>query len=243
MKHLVTALLLLALSLPAAAQDTIATDRPDFTESTSTVAQRTLQAEFGFTRVTVGDDHIDTAGEGLLRYGLRSRFELRVGLPSRINVDRLDAGLGDMSVGVKWNAATFGDGGKLTLVGTATLPTGGEDYTAEEIEPAFFAVASSPLTDRMGLAGQVGTYVFKGADGWDANYMATTVLGMSLTDGIGAFVGLRTDLFTGQDAQLVSQGGLTYLFSPDFQVDVHAGIGISDTAPDSFFGFGLAYRR
>ena len=243
MKLLVPALLLLALALPATAQDTISTDRPDFTEATSTVGVHTLQAEFGFSRAIAGDDHVDTAGEGVIRYGLRPRFELRLGLPSRINVDGLDAGLGDMSVGVKWNAADFGDGGKFTLVSTLVLPTGQEDFTGEEVQPSFFAVASLLLTDRLGIAGQTGAMFFKSDDAWDTNFMATTVLGLSLIDNLGAFAGIRMDVSEGQDAQFVSQIGLTYLISRDFQVDVHGGAGLTDATPDQFFGFGLAYRR
>ncbi|MDA0379505.1 MAG: transporter [Bacteroidetes bacterium] len=243
MKHLATAVLLLACTLPAAAQDTIATDRPDFTESTSTVPQRSLQAEFGFTRATVGGDFVDTAGEGLIRYGLRSRFELRLGLPSRINVDGLDAGLGDMSVGFKWNAASFGNGSRLSVLGTLILPTGQEDFTSEEAEPSILVVGSIPLTDRIGLAGQTGLNFFKTADEWNAGFFATTVLGFSLMENVGAFAEVRMDKIENLDAQVVAHTGLTYLFSPDFQVDVHGGVGVTETAPDHFIGFGLAYRH
>lgn len=243
MKALIPLLLLLILALPVAAQDTIATDRPDFTESTSTVPHRSLQAEFGYSRATVGDDFVETAGEGLLRFGLRSRLELRMGLPSRVNVDGLDAGLADMSVGVKWNAGQFGEGGLFTLVGTVTLPTGADDFSAGQAEPTFAAVASLPVTDRIGLAAQTGLHFFKSEDAWDSSIMATAVLGLSVVEKVGAFAGIRMDTLAGADAQLQSQVGLTYLFSPLFQIDVHGGVGLSDTAPDHFFGFGLAYRR
>lgn len=243
MKVVAPLLLILALVLPAAAQDTILTDRPDFTESTSTVPLRSLQAEFGFTRATAGNDNVDTAGEGLIRYGLHSRFEVRIGLPSRINVDGLDAGLGDMSAGVKWNAGRFANGGLFSVLGTLTLPTGADDFSAGVAEPSFFAIASLPLTDRMGLAGQVGTFFYKAADAWESTIMATTVLGFSLVENVGAFTEVRMDTLEGEDMQVVAHTGLTYLVSPDFQVDVHGGISLSDTAPDRFFGFGFAYRR
>ncbi|HVR97870.1 MAG TPA: transporter, partial [Thermoanaerobaculia bacterium] len=79
------ALLLLVLTAaPAAALDLsglpepLVTDRPDFTESTSTVAPGHFQVEGGATLARVEDEDSETWGEVLVRYGLGPRLEARL---------------------------------------------------------------------------------------------------------------------------------------------------------------------
>ena len=57
-RHLCAALLGLAIALPAAAQmdDPLVSDRPDFTESTGTIAPGHVQVEGGITRQEIGEE-------------------------------------------------------------------------------------------------------------------------------------------------------------------------------------------
>lgn len=243
MKYGLLLLLALMLTVPVQAQDTIATDRPDFTESPSTVPQGMAQGEFGMTQESYDGATITTAGEGLVRYGLRPRFELRVGVPSHITFEGLDGGLGDPSIGFKWSFMSFGEGGQAAIVGTFNLPIGDDIYTADEVEPAFLIVAGRPLTEKVNLAAQAGLQAVKAGDDWYGSYQATAVVSMPLTSAIGAFAEVRMDAPPLQDEQLRSHFGLTWLSSDNLQLDVHGGFGLSDDAPDHFFGLGLAFRR
>ena len=243
MKYGLPLLIALLLAIPVRAQDTIGTDRPDFTESPSTVPQGMAQGEFGMTRESYGGGTITTAGEGLVRYGLRPRFELRVGIPSHITIEGLDGGLGDATAGFKWNFREFGNGGQAAIVGTVNLPVGDDVYSSDEVEPSVILVAARPLTDRINMASQVGAALIKAGGEWYGSYLATAVLSTPLTTAIGAFAEIRMDAPPLQDEQLRSHFGLMWLASDNLQLDVHGGFGLTDDAPDQFFGFGVSFRR
>ncbi len=83
----------LALAAPALAQDfsdlpdSIVTDRPDFTESTSTIPQGHFQVEGGYTFTRQGDEESSSLGELLVRIGTGERVEARLGIGSYSQVD------------------------------------------------------------------------------------------------------------------------------------------------------------
>lgn len=244
MKRLTPFLLIAFLiAQPIQAQEAMSTDRPDFTESPLTVGQGTIQVEAGATMQTAGDVSVLTSGEGLVRYGLKPRFELRVGLPSLISGDDLDSGLSDISVGFKWNMANLDNGVNLGLVVSASLPTGDEDFTSDEINPAVIFVAGKPVNDRVSIAGQVSGNLIKARDGWHANWMATAVMGVSITDNIGGFLEIKGESPPFGDDRFVIHTGLVYPVSDNFQLDFHMGTGLNDAAGDEFVGVGLAVRR
>lgn len=244
MKRLPPVLLLaLLIAQPLRAQDAMSTDRPDFTDSPATVGQGTLQVEAGLSRQAAGDASLMTTGEGLLRYGVRPRLELRVGVPSLISGDGLDSGLSDMSVGVKWNMASLDDGTEVGLVASTTLPTGGEDFSADDPNPTVTLALGRPVTDRISLASQLSTTLFKAGDDWKALWNAAAVLGAPISDQLGAFAGLKVEQIPDVDARLFIQAGLTYPVSDNVQLDLHAGTGLNDVSGDEFIGFGVAFRR
>ena len=105
-RQLCAALLGIAIAVPAAAQmdEPLVSDRPDFTESTGTIAPGHVQIEGGITRQEIGEEDSLSAGEILVRFGLGERLEARLGVGSwtRIEVpgDELD-GFEDPTVGLK----------------------------------------------------------------------------------------------------------------------------------------------
>lgn len=244
MKHLIPCLLLMAaIALPARAQNAMSTDRPDFTEAAVTVGQGTFQVEAGATRQTVGDASLMTTGEGLVRYGLRPRFELRLGLPSLISGDGIDSGLSDMSVGVKWNLASMDNGAEAGLIASVSLPTGDDNFTSDDPNPTVLLVASKPLNDKLSLAAQISSTLMKAGDDWKAFWMATTVLSAPVTDQLSAFVELRADAPPFGDNRYLFHAGFVFPVSENFQVDLHGGTGLDDASGDEFFGLGFAFRR
>jgi len=42
-------------------------------------------------------------------------------------------------------------------------------------------------------------------------------------------------------AQNKINGGVTFLVSPSFQLDIAGGFGLSEYSPDSYFGLGFIY--
>ena len=225
------------------AQEAMSTDRPDFTESPLTVGQGTVQVEAGATIQTAGDLSLMNSGEGLIRYGLKPRFELRFGLPSLISGDEIDSGLSDINVGFKWTIAQLQNGVDLGLVATAILPTGDDDFTEDAINPSVIFIASKPVNDRMSIAGQFSVGLVEAVDDWDSTWHATVVMGASITDRLGGFLEVKGESTLIDETSMVFHTGLLFGVSEDFQLDVHLGTGLNDTGGDEFFGLGLAVRR
>lgn len=244
MKSVIPALFLaLLLIQPASAQDAMSTDRPDFTESPLTVGKNTFQLEAGATMQTVGDASMLNSGEGLIRYGLKPRFELRFGLPSLVSGDDIDRGLSDISVGIKWTLAQLDNGVDLGLLAAASLPTGDKMFTSDDVNPSVIFIVSKPVNDRVSIAGQVAGNLIKAGDSWDAEWQATAVLGASITDKLGGFLEFMGESPPVGDNRCTIHTGLIYPVTKDFQLDFHVGTGLNDAAGDEFFGLGLAVRR
>ena len=244
MKSLIPVLLLAVfVDLPASAQDGMSTDRPDFTESPLTVGQGVIQIEAGATMQSVGDTSELTSGEGLIRYGVRPRFELRFGLPSLVSGEDIDRGLSDINIGFKWTIAQLDNGVDLGLVGAASLPTGDENFTSDDVNPAFIFIASKPVNDQVSLAGQISGSLIKARENWEANWSATAVMGVSISQRLGGFLEIMGESPPLGDNRITFHTGVLYPVSDDFQLDFHIGTGLNDAAGDEFFGLGLAVRR
>lgn len=239
---------------PAAAQlaaEPLVTDRPDFTESAVTVAPGQFQLESGYTFTRIGPEGEHAVGEVLLRAGLTERIELRLGGGSLlIRDDELAerSGLDDTFVGVKVRIAEergrigAGSPGVAVLAGT-TLPTGSGGFGADAAQPGATLALAWTLSDRVGIASNVGyTYASDGGDRFD-EFSGSVAVGYSLTERWGSY--LEAYGFAvgdgGTDTAFLN-GGVTYLFSPDLQVDARIGAGLNGVDPDYFVGVGIARR-
>src|SRR5690242_17733233 len=101
------------LVAPVAAQEPIATDRPDFVESSATVGTGVFQLETSaatdWTRVGSATEHT-VATPTLFRFGIAPTLELRLeseGYQRATNsaVNGAATGVADAAVGLKWHAA------------------------------------------------------------------------------------------------------------------------------------------
>ncbi len=72
-------------------------DRPDFTESTLTIAPGHVQVEGGFTFSRFGDEESQSFGEILVRIGTGERVETRLGIGSYSRIDPGFAGADTIS--------------------------------------------------------------------------------------------------------------------------------------------------
>src|SRR5262245_49874038 len=129
--------------------DRIVTDRPDFTEASSTVGLGRVQLEAGYTYTrdrTVGSRRItQTLPEALLRVGaFADWFELRLGQNFTHSQAAFGpptehlAGLDDLYVGTKLGLAEQkGHLPEMALILQATLPTGARGISAERLLPGF----------------------------------------------------------------------------------------------------------
>lgn len=252
------ALLLAAacVTAPGGPRAPLVTDRPDFTESALTVPVGSMQVEAGATYTDeAGVDGV-TVGEVLVRASLGSGRELRIGLPSHMTESGPvppagsfeNKGFSDVSLGAK--LALFAPGGGASrfvptvaaIVGT-TLPTGAGGFDAEDPEPEAKLLLAWTVSDRVALSSNVNWSRVSGADAYD-ELAASLSLGLGLADVVGSYVevfGFAPDHDAAPRPTYLN-GGLTWLLSPDVQLDARVGVGVAD-APDSrFVGIGLSRR-
>ena len=127
----------------AASAQPIATDRPDFTESTETVPRGRIQLEAGVTYERDFGEGAFSGPESLLRYSPARRLELRLELPDYTAGGGAGT-LGDAAAGVKVALGPVGPWG-LAAIGMLTGPIGDSAVTAGGIDPLFVVTAGTEL--------------------------------------------------------------------------------------------------
>lgn len=239
--------LVLVLSAPAAAQP-IATDRPDFTEGTSSVAFGRLQVEAGTTLAREpGVGTVLSVPEMLLRAGLGSGFEARIALPDFVGTApftaEADGSLADALVGFK---AELGQAAGLDAAVIVEVHLDASGLYGSSPEPS-----SGPSPRALFIVGRdVGPSVSVGGQA-EATYDreaervlvgGTLVGGLGLSRRVGTFAEVAASAVPGGPAAVVLHHGYTVALAPALQLDAHGGVGITATAPDVFVGAGLGVR-
>ena len=239
-------LALLAVAIPAAAQP-IATDRPDFTESTSSVASGRLQVEAGTTLAREpGVGTVWSGPEMLIRAGLGSGFEFRVVLPDLVAAAPFSPGasgtLADALLGVKveLGRAAGLDAALIVdlaldasgLYGSSPEPSAGLSPRAlfvvgRDVGPVAVGVQAEATFDRAAERVLAG---------------ATLVGGLGLSEHVGTFLEVAASAVPAGPAAVVLHSGVTLALSDALQLDVHGGAGLTRTAPDVFVGAGVGVR-
>ena len=231
-------------AIPAAAQP-IATDRPDFTEGTSSVALGRVQVEAGTTLAAdLSAETVLGGPEVLLRAGVGRVFgrgvEARVVLPdaaapvaSRLRTD--EATFGDAAVGVKAELGRVG-GWDAALIADVTLPVG-----TDGAPPSPRAlVALGREVGRVSVGTQAEALWDREAD--RVLVGATLVGGLGLTERVSAFLEVAASALPEGPAAVVLHSGVTLALGEALQLDVHGGAGVTRTAPDVFVGAGVGVR-
>lgn len=255
MTPLLTVLILGALPLAAQgdAAKPIDTDRPDFTDGTHTIERGRLQLETGYTYdqargTNAGYTH--SLPEALLRIGVFSRVELRVGdnylvqraggpSPAFVN------GFDDLYVGTKVSLSdAHGMVPAVSFEVKTNIPTGSDAISAHRWLPGG-AILFGWETAGPWSAG-VELFVSRTAEDH-----AQGTGSLSVQYQVGASVQPYVELYTVQPvgpgtgvagAHYINSGVLI-LLSNNAQVDARIGVGLNHDADGYFFGFGFAVRR
>jgi hypothetical protein len=243
-------------------EEPLASDRPDFTEASSTVGKGRIQLEAGYT---FGRDRSEGATttthsypEALLRVGMFAEwFELRVGQNfgnsrqgTADGVFSTAGGAEDLYLGGKFFLAEqFGILPEVSLVVQAQVPTGIDDFTATRVLPGVNLLYGwDVIPDRLTVAGssQANRAIDADAHGYVEMAQSLTV-GYGLTEKLGAYTEWFAFFPAGATSPGVTalhyfNGGFTYRVTPNFQLDIRAGLGLSRNADDFFTGTGFAVR-
>jgi hypothetical protein len=241
-------------------EEPLSTDRPDFTETSSTVGLGRTQVEFGYTfvRDTEGGVRVDTHSypETLFRVGMFAEwFEFRIGwnyVTERTvggGVSETLDGAEDLYLGCKF--ALFEQDGwwpELAVVPQMTVPTGAEAFTGDQTLPGLNILYGWDITEFLTFAGS--TQVNRNIDDFFAfheEYAQSLTVGLKFTEQIGMyneFFGIfpqgHADPFAGP--QYYYNFGFTYLVNNNVQLDWRVGMGLNDRSEDFFTGPGGAIR-
>jgi hypothetical protein len=255
MPSLRIALGLLAVA-PIAGAEPFSADRPGVADPPEVVGRGVVQIEAGvvFERESdAGEPVVNTvaAPDLLLRYGLLESLELRVALAGYVHDDR--SGLRDRSsvsdVELGGRLRVFDQRGARPAAALALavrFPTGSSAVTSDGFDPAGALLLGWSWAERWGLDANLGLgAVSQGVDQPRHVFeLAPAVsLGVSLAERWGLFVEYYGNLLgRGVGDEHAIDGGCTWQPRDDLQIDLSAGAGLNDAAPDLVVSAGVAWR-
>jgi hypothetical protein len=225
-------ILFLTLSKFCLAQ-AIVTDRPDQTESSSTIPKKSLQLETGFLFGSSNNDAIKEqqilAPSILSRYGLIKGIELRLvtQFESAKNkqTQEINSGFSDLEVGTK--VQLFKKETSVTEIAFLShlvLPTGPKQLTNDKIGTINKLSISHQLTESVGMGYNVG-YNYFGFGNGDFTY--SFALGIGLTDTLGIYFEPFGEVLDIETHEASFDAGLTYLLKDNIQFDLSYGTGLN----------------
>jgi hypothetical protein len=132
----------------------------------------------------------------------------------------------------------------VSLVLMSSVPTGTAAFRQPRVQPEAKLAASWTLTDRIDLGTNFNVSRPRDENGRYTVLEASASFGFELTPKVGAYAeafGFAPQL-AGVEHVKYANTGLTFGLTPNFQLDVRAGIGLNRTDPDYFLGAGLVRR-
>ncbi|HEX8606524.1 MAG TPA: transporter [Pseudoduganella sp.] len=234
----------------------MATDRPDFVESSDVVGKGRMQIETSIARdrsADHGDKETLWATPTLLRFGIGETVELRIesdgALRQRNSVAGrapvTERGHADTSLGMKWHAVdAVGNMPSVGVLLHADLSTGSAAFRGEGTRPTARVVAEWELPNDLSLGIMPGI-------GYEKDNGGTTfaifglVVGKSLSDRLRGFVEVSSPHIArashgGTEASL--SVGAAYLLQRNIQIDTALSRGLNGRTPDLGLTVGLSIK-
>ena len=231
----------------------LVTDRPDFTEASSTVGRKVTQLEIGYTYTKnngdVADEKSHSYPEVLIRHGILADWlELRFAWNySDLEMGPVQtSGAEDLYLGLKI-ALTPQDQflPEMAIIPQMTVPSGDDALSSGETLPGLNWIYGWELNDYLSTAGS--TQFNRAVDGGAVHteWAQSWTIATSLTEKIGGYAewfGIFPDDALTAQTEHYFNGGFTYLVNNDLQWDIRAGVGLNDNSDDYFIGTGLSMR-
>jgi hypothetical protein len=228
-----------AASDPAASP--ISTDRPAVTDSSVVVPAGSLQVENGIAQTVSLGQTIYDGPETLLRFGVASKTELRLTAPDYFGRVEMSSGLGDLAVGIKQQLGpTLGF--DVSLVVTLSLPTGARTISSGGYDPSVQLPWSRSLSSNWTVAGMLSVYFPTEQGRRNTTGETTFLVDRQLTKAWDAFVEYAGDFPERGGPRHLLHVGSAYKLTPNQQIDMHFGLGLSSAAVDHFIGIGYSFR-
>jgi hypothetical protein len=239
----------------------LVTDRPDFTEASSTVGLGVMQLEAGYTYVYDDDDsgsfRAHSFPESLLRVGMLAdwlEFRMAWNYVEETTTEfggqrQLQTGSEDLYLGFK--IGLTGQEGilpEMALMPQMTVPTGSSDFNAGEVLPGLNWLYGWDVNDWIATGGstQANRALDDDTDEPYLEIAQSWTVGYSLADWLGMYTEWFALIPDGADVnptEHYANGGFTFLVTNNVQFDVRAGVGLNEDADDFFTGAGFAIRH
>ena len=222
------ALIFLSFKLPA---QKLVTDRPDQTESSSTIPKYSIQIETGFLYQN-GESRFEKQlliPTILLRYGFTEIIELRLGeqieyWPNIFNA-KADFGISDLELGTKIQILRKENmNTEIAFLSHIILPTGTNSMSINKIgtvNKIAFSHVISPVFD---VGYNVGYNNFGKGKG---DFTYSSVLGIEISEKIATYIEVYGELTEFKNIVANFDSGLTYLLKPNMQIDLSFGLGLN----------------
>ena len=208
------------------------TDRPDQTESSSTVPKGDLQIESGaflsFEDVAGFASRQLLLPTNLFRLGLTRGLELR--LTQQLEFLKYPGktleGISDMEVGFKVQLLKNENvNTEIALLSHLLIPTGTEELSSGKYGNISKLCISHAITDNIGLGYNIG-YQYLGEESGDLLY--SLACGFGLNDKVSIYIEPYGSYNNLEEFSLNMDAGLTYLWCDQLQLDFSYGTGITD---------------
>jgi hypothetical protein len=244
---------------PAQAEESIATDRPDFVESSDTVGKGRFQIETSLAWERDKSGGISArmrATPTLLRYGVSEDWELRLEtdgwLKAKVSGPGFtlrESGRADIALGAKYH---WKDGDEATgAPGMAwlfhvDLKTGSQAFRAASVRTSVRMVAEWEFAGGWTAGVMPGLYTERNDSGKRfVGGILAGVVGKSLTENLRGFVEVSAQQIASNKNGgnvLTFDTGLAYLLNNSTQVDFAISRGLNKTTPDLAWTIGLSAK-
>ena len=238
-------IVLISFSGFAQVVEPIQADRPDQTETPSLVPKGMFQLEAGFTyqknKAYSTSLALPTA---LWKYGVNENFELRLITELAVDkdFDQQSSGINPILIGCKIKIAEEkGILPKTSFIAHMSIPNAASTpYKTEFYAPEFRFVMQHTLSERFSLSYNLGSE-------WDGvtpepTFIYTLTTGCAITEKLGSYIELFGFAPQKQTSNHSFDGGITYLITNDFMLDLSSGFGLTELAPDYYCAFGFSFR-
>jgi len=222
----------------------IVTDRPDQTESSSTVPHKSFQIEAGvlFGDLNNESQRIYLLPTALFRYGLTRGIELRLG-QNVVNYKSESSsearfGFSDLEFGAKFQILKREDvNTEIAFLSHAVFPTGTDGLSLDKYGTINKLALSHELNSFLGLGYNVGYNYF----GYDKGvFTYSTALGVGFNDNLGAYLEFYGEASNLSGFLVNFDSGLTYLIHDNLQLDFSFGLGLNHRM--NYFAVGCSWN-
>lgn len=219
-------------------------DRPGFGTGAGLVAKKSFQIESGFELTKAGDLTENTLPNLLVRYGLARNFEIRLGGTgwTRSNVNSTsNTYRNDALVEAKIKLTRESAPADVAVILGSTIPIGDNEIASSDVEYGFRLVGAWDVTQTIGFGFNIGAYLAESGNERPVNTILSMAFDKGLSDKTGVFFELYGEAPEHETWSPIFDMGLTYLVSPNTQLDAYIGLGLNSTAPDAVVGVGFSH--